>query len=345
MFICVISGRRIEASIVLTSLKQKYPAFAVFLKDMRPLLLFTLFALITATAVAQSIPKLKMAELVKRMNQQNDTTYVVNFWATFCKPCVEEIPGFLKVTEKYKSQKVKLILVSLDLPSYYPKRIADYVTKNKWKASIAWLNETNADIFCPMIDSGWSGAIPATIIVNAKSGYKKFWEGDMSEAGFEKELKEAVEFAKKKVFAPKFISPMNAVVELKYYDKNSAETYRRPFEFVSFKSNDSTVFSVREGVVSAVVNVEDIKVVIVKNRELYYTYSNLKTVQVKKGETVTADQIIGFAAKDFDEVLPTVDFYLSNEKGAILLTKNNFLPRDKKSSEHRFSPMLGIEPE
>lgn len=312
---------------------------------MKPVILYTLFILIAATAAAQSIPKLKMADVVRRMNQQNDTTYVINFWATFCKPCVEEIPVFLKVTEKYKTQKVKLILVSLDLPSFYPKRIADYVTKNKWKASIAWLSETNADIFCPMIDSGWSGAIPATIIVNAKSGYKKFWEGDMSEAGFEKELKEAVEFGKSSAFATKFISPMNGVVALKYYDKNSAETYRRPFEFVSFKSNDSTVFSVKEGVVSAVVNVEDIKVVIVRNGELYYTYSNLKTAQVKKGETVTADQIIGFAAKDFDEVLPTVDFYLSNEKGNILLTKNNFLPRDKKTAEQRFWPMSGLEPE
>lgn len=312
---------------------------------MKPVILYTLFISIAATAAAQSIPKLKMADVVRRMNQQNDTTYVINFWATFCKPCVEEIPGFLKVTEKYKAQKVKLILVSLDLPSFYPKRIADYVTKNKWKASIAWLNETNADIFCPMIDSGWSGAIPATIIVNAKSGYKKFWEGDMSGAGFEKELKEAVEFGKSGANTPKFISPMNAVLALKYYDKNSAETYPRPFEFVSFKSKDSTVFSVKEGVVSAVVNVEDIKVVIVRNGELYYTYSNLKTVQVKKGETVTADQVIGFAAKDFDEVLPTVDFYLSNEKGNILLTKNNFLPRDKRSAEQRFWPMIGLEPE
>lgn len=145
-------------------------------------------------AGAQIIPKLKMAGVVQRMNQPNDTTYIINFWATFCKPCVEEIPGFLKVVEKYKKQKVKLILVSLDLPSYYPKRIADYVAKNKWKASIVWLNETNADIFCPMIDSSWSGAIPATVIVNAKRGYKKFWEGDMKEAAFEKELKEAVEF-------------------------------------------------------------------------------------------------------------------------------------------------------
>ena len=68
-------------------------------------------------------------------------------------------------------------------------------------------------------------------------------------------------------------------------------------------------------------------------------------MQVKKGETITADQIIGFAAKDFDAVIPAVDFYLSNEKGNILLTKNNFLPRDKKSAGHRFSPMLWLEPE
>ena len=155
---------------------------------MKKILFFVVISSFATTIHAQSIPKVKMDDVVKRFSQKNDTIYVVNFWATFCKPCVAEIPGFLTVTQKYKTQKVKLILVSLDLPSYYPAKIARFAKDKNFNAEIMWLNETNADHFCPMIDAKWSGAIPATIIINAKSGSKKFFEEEMSAEKFEMEL-------------------------------------------------------------------------------------------------------------------------------------------------------------
>src|SRR5882757_4949231 len=113
----------------------------------------TVFALALLAAVAigksQTIQKVKMADVVSLFDNKSDTIYVVNFWATFCKPCIAEIPGFIQVTDKYKDQKVKLLLVSLDLPEFYPKKIADFAKERKFDASIAWLNETNADHFCP----------------------------------------------------------------------------------------------------------------------------------------------------------------------------------------------------
>lgn len=164
-------------------------------------------------AFGQNVTRLKITDLLHRIEQPNDTTYIVNFWATFCKPCVQEMPGLLEVAEKYKGQKVKLLLVSLDLPSYYPKRIASFVTTQKWKASVAWLNETNADYFCPMIDSSWSGAIPATVVVNAKRGYKKFWEGEVKEIELDKELKSIAEVQKYNGYLGKFMYPMNEVTD------------------------------------------------------------------------------------------------------------------------------------
>src|SRR4051812_109390 len=79
---------------------------------------------------AQTIAKWKIEDVVNYFNKKSDTVYVINFWATFCKPCVAEIPYLQSITEKYKSQKVKLLLVSLDLYSYYPKKIADFAVKN-----------------------------------------------------------------------------------------------------------------------------------------------------------------------------------------------------------------------
>jgi thiol-disulfide isomerase/thioredoxin len=154
------------------------------------LLLF--FSVITSFAYSQSIKKVKMQDVVNSFSNGSDTVYVVNFWATFCKPCVGEIPHFIKIVNKYKTQKVKLLLVSLDLKGYYPKRIASFARQHQFKTNLAWLSETNADIFCPMIDQSWSGAIPATVIINGKKNYKKFFEDELNAKQFEEEIKKAL---------------------------------------------------------------------------------------------------------------------------------------------------------
>ena len=159
---------------------------------MKKLVILLIIASFSVTVHAQHIPKWTITDVVNYFNKKNDTIYVVNFWATFCKPCVAEIPDFIRICNKYKKQKVKLLLVSLDLPDYYPAKIAAFAKKKNFNTPIAWLNETNADIFCPMIDKKWSGAIPATIIVNSKTGYRKFVEDEMKPEEFEALLKLAI---------------------------------------------------------------------------------------------------------------------------------------------------------
>ena len=166
--------------------------FYVFLRMIKRLLFLPVFFSFALVCSSQSIPKWKIEDVVRSFSAKNDTVYVVNFWATFCKPCIAEIPDFIKIVEKYKTQKVKLLLVSLDLPAYYPARVAAFAKKNKYKTNIVWLNETDADHFCPMIDNKWSGAIPSTIIVNNKTGYRKFVEDQISPADFEAALKAAI---------------------------------------------------------------------------------------------------------------------------------------------------------
>ena len=139
----------------------------------------------------QQIQKIKIKAL-NDLITTSDSVLIINFWATFCKPCVEEIPDLIKFTKKYKKQKVSLYLVSLDLENYYPEKIKKFVTKKKYAAKIAWLDESNADYFCPLIDATWSGAIPATLIVNNKMGYKKFYEKQLTPVEIEVAIKAAL---------------------------------------------------------------------------------------------------------------------------------------------------------
>ena len=159
---------------------------------MKKIMLGFLLFFALGTATGQDIAKLKITDIEKYIANGNGDILVINFWATFCKPCVAEIPFFISTVEKYKSQKVKLILVSLDMPSYYPARIASFAKKHKFNSNIVWLDESNADYFCPKIDSAWSGSIPATLIINTATGSRKFAEEEMTPESLEMAIKEVI---------------------------------------------------------------------------------------------------------------------------------------------------------
>jgi thiol-disulfide isomerase/thioredoxin len=139
-----------------------------------------------AFCFSQEIKKIKITELEK-MIKESKTPLIVNFWATFCIPCIEEIPYFQKTAKKYEKDSVKLLLVSLDLKDDYSK-VKPFAAKRKFTAPIVWLNETNADYFCPKIDTTWSGAIPATLFVNNNTGHRKFYEEQIKEEQLQKEI-------------------------------------------------------------------------------------------------------------------------------------------------------------
>ena len=294
----------------------------------RKLLFLCIFLVFGAAVYSQKIAKWKIEDVVKSFSAKNDTTYVISFWATFCKPCIEEIPDFIRIVEKYKTQKVKLLLVSLDLPSYVAVRLPDFIKKNKFNTNHVWLNETDADRFCPMIDEKWSGAIPATIIVNNKTGYKKFTEDQISAKDFEASLKAAIGGNAMN----KYMAPMNDAVAIYDNPEDSAHVKR---DFVIFKSNDSSVYSIAGGKVITVVKIDHMKVVIIESGKLFYTYSNLGSTLIKKGDEVKPNQLIGYAAFDLDKYKPTVELYISNADENIMLTKEDFVKRtDKKLTDH-----------
>ena len=153
---------------------------------------YTFLVLVLFLQVAgsgQVLQKMKAGEL-KDYISKSEKPLVVSFWATWCGSCNEEIPYFIStIKEKYKGD-VDLLLVSLDIKSYYPSRIAAFASKRNYSVPIIWLNEQNADIFCPQIDAQWSGAIPSTLMVNNKKQYRKFYEVGMSPLQFEKNLNE-----------------------------------------------------------------------------------------------------------------------------------------------------------
>lgn len=156
------------------------------MKQIISLLVFV-FA-IQAAGNTQDIPEWSLDDLKTAIKNADHPT-IFNFWSTTCKPCVEEIPYFQELVKKYDSAGVKLVLVNLDMAEDYPQKIRSFASAHKLMAPIKFLNETNADLFCPAVDESWSGAIPATLLINNKTGYRKFFEDQLSRENLEKEIK------------------------------------------------------------------------------------------------------------------------------------------------------------
>jgi thiol-disulfide isomerase/thioredoxin len=158
----------------------------------KPVLFAAFILLLTVCATAQNIKKWKYADLEQYINQSK-TPVVINFWATFCKPCVDEIPYFQKNVKLYQDKKVKLVLASLDFPEYFPAKIEAFAKKNGFTAEIIWIDEEDPGQFCPKIDSNWSGVLPATLFINKKKNYRSFHSQQLSEKDLKIELEKLVD--------------------------------------------------------------------------------------------------------------------------------------------------------
>jgi thiol-disulfide isomerase/thioredoxin len=145
------------------------------------------FSYFTCT-FSQEIHVVKIEELKKVYMQQNDTTYVINFFATWCGPCKMELPVLNNFYEEHKNTSTQLIFVSLD-NSQYLKKLPSFIKKAKMQAPVYLLNESADFSWLPLIDQRWQGSIPATMIVNSKRHIKGFFETPMEKGQLEFYLK------------------------------------------------------------------------------------------------------------------------------------------------------------
>ncbi|MBK6985218.1 MAG: TlpA family protein disulfide reductase [Bacteroidetes bacterium] len=153
-------------------------------ENINKLVLF--FCVMAFTSVSAQKPTVyKINDLLKRINNNSDTTYVVNFWATWCKPCVAELPEFekLHVDSLAKNRKVKVLLVNMDFVEELDKKLKDFLVKNKYTCEIVLLDEINGNDFINKISEKWSGAIPATLITKKDKSRNYFHEGKITFEG------------------------------------------------------------------------------------------------------------------------------------------------------------------
>ena len=133
------------------------------------------------------VTSLDYNQLKPYLERKDDKTYVVNFWATWCAPCVKELPYFEKINKAYANQNVEVLLVSLDFPKQVDKKLIPFIKKRNLQSEVVLLDDTNENVWIPAINENWSGALPATLIYNKNN--RKFYEQSFTYEALENELK------------------------------------------------------------------------------------------------------------------------------------------------------------
>lgn len=144
------------------------------------LLLFSLFFFVGTQFASAQVKLMNLDQLEHRVASGKDTVYVVNFWATWCVPCVKELPNFDQLASKYQSQPLKVILMSVDFKSKLKYVVIPFVKRNHIQSEVYLLNEPSQQEYMTRVDKKWSGSLPATLIINKMKNTRNFYEKEFT---------------------------------------------------------------------------------------------------------------------------------------------------------------------
>lgn len=126
-----------------------------------------------ADSAAGRVPVYDFDSFQPLLQQKDDKVHVVNFWATWCAPCIAELPHFEEVGSEYP-EEIDVLLVSLDMPRMWESHLLPFIDKHQLQSKVVVLDDPAQNEWIPKVNPDWSGAIPATVIYRGKQS--RFYE-------------------------------------------------------------------------------------------------------------------------------------------------------------------------
>jgi thiol-disulfide isomerase/thioredoxin len=163
--------------------------FIAFLHIMKYLKLLPVLLFLWSPLSGQNAEQIRLKDLQKVLTTSTDRIQVFNFWATWCAPCVKEIPLFEKLNQENNSVDVTLVSMDFDLDPN-PDKVNRFVVRKNIQSKVVILTETDPNSWIDKIDKEWTGVLPATLIINTKSGKRKLVQKELHEGDLEKLIEE-----------------------------------------------------------------------------------------------------------------------------------------------------------
>ena len=140
-------------------------------------------------AFSQSVKplnSLKDLELLKDSNKGK--VVLVNFWATWCKPCVAEFPELVKLYNDYREKGFELVFITVDVPEDITSKVVPFL-KQKGVGFVSYYNNFDKpEDLINYFDKDWQGAIPSTYVYDKNWNQTSSMLGKKSYEVFEKEI-------------------------------------------------------------------------------------------------------------------------------------------------------------
>ena len=151
----------------------------------RKIFLFSALLILAHFCNGQKAELVKLEKLQSEISKSSEQILVFNFWATWCAPCVKELPLFEKLNQNDKEVKVTLVSMDFDLDPN-PEKVYKFIERKKIQSRVIILDAVDPNSWINKIDKNWSGALPATLIINTKTGERRFVNNALKEGDLEK---------------------------------------------------------------------------------------------------------------------------------------------------------------
>jgi thiol-disulfide isomerase/thioredoxin len=147
------------------------------------ILLVPAFLLVSVNVNGQKATIIKFDSLQEILDSKDDKIHVINFWATWCAPCVKELP-LLEIINGRSDLNTKITLVNLDYADKVEK-VDEFLARKNIRSRVLLLDEVDYNAWIDKVDKAWTGAIPATLIFNPKTGKRRFVERELKDGELE----------------------------------------------------------------------------------------------------------------------------------------------------------------
>jgi thiol-disulfide isomerase/thioredoxin len=156
-------------------------------------ILFTLvFALILAASNKTSAQEVLPLKTVKDIEQVKESkkgkVLLINFWATWCKPCVLEFPDLVKLYSNYKDKGFDIVFISVDVPEEIEPKVVSFLNNQGVNFTTYYNSFDKPEDLINYIDKNWEGAIPSTYIYDKDGNMTANILGSRNYETFEKEI-------------------------------------------------------------------------------------------------------------------------------------------------------------